>query len=116
MECLQYLTGPMSVLGAGVAGALVRITVVPPANRRAALAHVVSGPLMALFVAPAIVDHWLSSDSLAVQRGVALFAGLAGPLFAEIAVRVIQRRGNAVADRLVDRVSGQTTDKEGVQP
>lgn len=108
---MPYLTGPLSVFAGGAAGSLVRIVVAPPANRRLMVAHIVSGALMALFVAPAVVEHWLRGDSLATQRGVATVIGAVGPIVAEIAIRVIQRRGDRVADRIVDRVTG-AEDKE----
>jgi hypothetical protein len=105
------MTGPLSVFGAGVAGALVRVVIAPPANRRAALAHVVSGSLIAVFVAPAIVEHWLHGDSMAMQRAVALAVGIAGPFIADIAVKLIQRRGEGMANRLADRVAGKENDE-----
>ncbi|WP_197328714.1 hypothetical protein [Ralstonia syzygii] len=106
MSYLELYNGPLSVFAAGAAGAVVRLIVAPPANSRLRLAHVISGALMALFVAPGAVEYWLSGSSIAVQRMLAVAIGVAGPLIAEISVRVIQRRGTGVADRLVDRLTG----------
>ncbi|AJK46259.1 hypothetical protein Bpla01_29830 [Burkholderia plantarii] len=106
VDYVRYLTGPLSVFAAGAAGSLVRVVVVPPANRRLMFAHIIIGALMALFVAPAVVEYWLRGDSIALQRGVALVIGTAGPIVAEIAIRVIQRRGDRVAEELLDRVAG----------
>ncbi|AJK46309.1 hypothetical protein [Burkholderia plantarii] len=106
MDYVRYLTGPLSVFAAGAAGSLVRAVVAPPANRRLMLAHIVIGALMALFVAPAVVEYWLRGNSIALQRGVALVIGIAGPIVAEIAIRVIQTRGDGVAEEIVDRVAG----------
>lgn len=104
---MQYLTGPLSVLGAGAMGAVVRLIVAPP--RTAILqriAYAISGAAMALFVAPAIVEHWLRSEGPSVQRAIAAAVGAFGPELVGIAIRAIQRRGDGVADRLVDRVTG----------
>ncbi|MCA8017722.1 hypothetical protein [Burkholderia metallica] len=108
MDYSQYFSGPLSVFAGGAAGSLMRVVVAPPANRRLMVAHVVVGALMALFAGPAVVEHFLKGDGMATQRGIAFVIGFAGPIVAEIALRVIQRRGERLADQLVDRVTGTT--------
>jgi hypothetical protein len=70
------------------------------------MAHVISGAMMAVFVTPAIVEHWYIDQSIGIQRGLAFCIGLAGPIIVEIAIRVMQRRGDKVAERLIDRIVG----------
>ncbi|MBN3777453.1 hypothetical protein G3O06_07795 [Burkholderia sp. Ac-20345] len=108
MDYSQYLTGPLSVFAGGAAGSLVRIVVAPPKNRRLMVSHIIIGALMALFAGPAVVEHFLSGDGMATQRGVAFAIGFVGPMVAEIVIRVIQRRGDRIANGLVDRVTGAT--------
>ncbi|KVO05546.1 hypothetical protein WJ69_22870 [Burkholderia ubonensis] len=98
----------------GAAGSLLRVVVAPPANRRLMVAHIVVGALMALFAGPAVVEHFLKGDGMATQRGVAFGIGFVGPIVAEIVLRVIQRRGDRIAEQLVERVTGttETGDKE----
>ena len=99
------------MLASGAVGATLRMVVMPPASVRLKVTHIVLGALMAVFVAPAVVEHWLTGSSIAVQRGVAFLIGMVGPAVAEIAIRAIERRGDGVADRLIDRAAG-TEDKK----
>ncbi|MGF6697602.1 hypothetical protein OKW38_002214 [Paraburkholderia sp. MM5496-R1] len=108
---MDHFTGPLSVLASGAVGATLRMIVMPPASLRLKVTHIVLGGLMAVFVAPAVVEHWLTGSSIDVQRGVAFLIGMLGPVVAEIAIRAIERRGDGVADRLIDRAAG-TEDKK----
>ena len=111
MNYMEHFTGPLSVLAAGAAGSTLRVVLLPPASRRLMVVHIVLGALMSVFVAPGVVEYWLSGKGVDVQRLVAFAIGAAGPILAEIAIRTIERRGDRVADRLVDRVAG-TEDKK----
>lgn len=111
MNLVEHLTGPLSVLAAGAVGATLRMILLPPASVRLKLAHIVLGSLMALFVAPAVVEHWFAGSGIETRRGVAFLVGMLGPLVAEIAIRTVERRGDAVADHLVDRVAGNEEGK-----
>jgi len=108
---LSMYTGPMSIFIAGAVGSLVRLIVRPPESWRLRLAHVISGALVALFVAPGVVEMWLSKDSIGIQRMVAVAVGVIGASVAEIAVRVVQQRGEGVANSFIDRVTPTKTEK-----
>ncbi|WP_233869187.1 hypothetical protein [Paraburkholderia adhaesiva] len=95
------------VFAAGSVGALVRVMFVPPPTRMLKLAHLLCGSLMAVFIAPAIVEHWFRGESVFVQAGIAVLTGAVGPNLAELIIRLVQRRGDSVADQLVDRVTGR---------
>jgi len=96
---------PVWIFAAGIAGALVRIVVVTPRETVAKVAHVATGALMALFVAPAIDLHWLATETLEMQRATAFAVGAIGPLVMEVVVHLVQRRGDNVADRFADRLA-----------
>lgn len=106
MDLFEHFAGPMSVLMAGAFGATALIVFRPPPTFRQKAAHIVVGAAMALFVGPAVVEHWFSGSGIEMQRGAAFVIGMLGPLAAEIIIRTIERRGDGVADRLVDRVAG----------
>lgn len=95
------------MLTAGATGALARVVFSPPPTRGLKLMHMVFGTLIAVFVAPGIVEHWFKGEGTAVQCCIAVFVGVLGPNLIEVAVRCVQRRGDDVANRLVDRVIGE---------
>lgn len=99
------------MFAAGACGSLLRVIVAPPNRGSLIVAHVVAGAVMAVFVAPAIVSNWFHTDGIEIQRGIAFCVGVAGPLVAEVVIRLIQRRGDTVADRLIDRVVGSEDQK-----
>lgn len=111
MNNLDQLYGPLLVLTAGATGALVRVVFSPPPTRVLKLAHMVCGTLMSVFVAPGIVEHWFKGEGLAVQCGIAVCVGALGPNLAEVAIRLVQRRGDDVANRFVDRAIGEEEQK-----
>ncbi|RQH06639.1 hypothetical protein D1Y85_12260 [Paraburkholderia dinghuensis] len=97
----------LMVFAAGAAGSLLRVVVMPPASRLLLAAHVGLGALMAIFVAPAIVEEWFTGHGPGIQRGIAFVVGVLGPLAGEIVLRVVERRGDDVAERLLDRFGGK---------
>jgi hypothetical protein len=101
----------MSVLMAGAFGSTALIVFRPPPTLRQKAAHIVIGAAMALFVGPAVIEHWFTGSGIDMRRGIAFVIGMLGPLAAEIAIRTIERRGDAVADRLVDRIAGSEDTK-----
>lgn len=107
---------PLWVFAAGISGALVRVVVLAPRGMPARIAHLATGALMALFVAPAIDLHWLSTDSVEMQRAVAFAIGAVGPLVMEVAIHLVQRRGDSVADRMADRFERRFGDRNGREP
>ncbi len=94
---------PLWIFAAGISGALVRVVVVAPRGTLTKVVHLITGACMALFVAPAIDLHWLSTDTVEMQRAVAFAVGAVGPLIAEVMIHLVQRRGDSVADRMADR-------------
>ncbi|AIO33026.1 putative membrane protein [Burkholderia cenocepacia] len=107
----SLFSGALSVFAAGACGSLLRVIIAPPDRRSLIMAHVVAGAAMAVFVAPAIVSYWFRAYGIEMQRGIAFGVGVTGPLLAEVVIRLIQRRGDKVADRLIDRVAGPEDQK-----
>ncbi len=105
MNYLELYNGPLSVLAAGAAGAVIRLIVAPPDSTRLRLAHVISGALMAIFIAPGAVEYWLAGSSIQMQRMLALAIGVIGPLIAEIAIRLIQQHGIGFIERFLNRIN-----------
>lgn len=103
MNISDFLASPQSVIAAGVSGSLVRLGIKPPQGSALIATHIGVGALTAIFVAPAAVEYWSSGRSLDWQRGVAFVAGFVGPHIAEIALRIIDRRGDDVGESLLDR-------------
>ncbi|WP_233867043.1 hypothetical protein [Paraburkholderia adhaesiva] len=116
MDVQPFYHEPLWVFAAGISGALVRVVVMAPPGTLMRIAHLATGALMALFVAPAIDLHWLSTDSLEMQRAVAFAIGALGPLIVEILIHLVQRRGDSVADRMADRFARRFGDRAGHEP
>jgi hypothetical protein len=101
----------MSVLMAGAFGSTSLIVFRPPPTLKQKAAHIVVGAAMALYVAPLVIEQWFAGSGIEMRRGAAFVIGLLGPLVAQIVIRAIERRGDGLADRLVDRVAGSEDKK-----
>lgn len=105
----QYMQDVL-VLACGAFGAVVRVATANSLSRRQIVLQLVAGALMAVCVAPAVVELWLTASSPAVQRLVSFVVGATGPLLVELSLRVLERRGERLIERAakgaVDRIVG----------
>ena len=95
------------LLLAGVGGAFLPVALSNGASSRGrALAQVSCGALMATFLAPALERHFFSTSPPEVNAGISFFIGSFGLKLAELAQKLIDSRGEALANRIIDRIAG----------
>jgi len=75
-------------------------------SRRRALVQVVCGALMAIFLAPALERRFMPDSPAEIQAGVSFLVGCFGLKLAVIAQRLIDHRGESLANRVIDRIAG----------
>jgi hypothetical protein len=94
------------LLLAAVGGAVLPVAMSTIRSRGRAVIQVVCGTLIAVFVAPAIGRHFMPDASIDIQAGVSFLVGCFGLKLTSIIQRLLDRRGDDVADQLVGRVIG----------
>jgi len=95
------------LLLAGVGGAFLPVAIGQGASSRGrALAQVTCGALMATFFAPALERHFFSTSPAQVNAGISFFVGCFGLKLTELSQKLIDSRGEALANRLIDRIAG----------
>lgn len=100
------LSEPSSVLIAGAIGAMMRVAFATGLSRRQVIAHLVFGPLMALFVVPWLVKSWFTGSPVEARSAIAFIVGGSGPLIAEIVMRYIENNGQNVVQGMAERYLG----------
>ncbi|HXP01255.1 MAG TPA: hypothetical protein VN813_12190 [Luteibacter sp.] len=94
------------LLLAAVGGAILPVAMSNEESRRRALVQVVCGALMAIFLAPALERRFMPDSPAEIQAGVSFLVGCFGLKLAVIAQRLIDHRGESLANRVIDRIAG----------
>lgn len=94
------------ILLAGVCGAVLPLVVEDAPSRRQSMTRVACGALVAVFVGPALNERVFDDAGPHVQAGVAFLVGCFGLQVTAILQRLLRRRGDSLAERLVERVVG----------
>jgi phosphatidylglycerophosphate synthase len=94
------------LLLAAVGGAILPVALSNEESRRRALVQVVCGALMAIFLAPALERRFMPDSPAEIQAGVSFLVGCFGLKLAVIAQRLIDNRGESLANRVIDRIAG----------
>jgi hypothetical protein len=101
------------LLLAGIGGAILPVAISDGNNtRRQALTQITCGALMATFLGPALEHHFMPNSPSEITAGVSFLIGCFGLKLTELAQRLLDKRGEALANRLIDRIAGG----EGKQP
>lgn len=102
----KYLLLNVWVLLAGISGAWMPVMMQGSGARGHSLVQIISGTLLAVFVAPALNEYFLASGGAQIHAGVSFMTGCFGLKLTEIFQRMIEQRGETVFARLLDRVTG----------
>lgn len=94
------------LLLAAVGGAVLPVAMSNRGSRGHAVVQVVCGTLIAVFLAPAFQRHFLPDASAEVQAGMAFVIGCFGLQLTTIVQRLLDRHGEGVADRVIERIAG----------
>lgn len=94
------------LLLAAVGGAILPVALSNEESRRRALVQVICGALMAIFLAPALERRFMPDSPSEIQAGVSFLVGCFGLKLAVIAQRLIDNRGESLANRVIDRIAG----------
>lgn len=101
----QYLSESLANIVPGLVGASIYLVLRKPPSPHVAVGQLAAGVAVGLYGAPAVVEY-LHRSSAALDHAVGFALGVAGPMLVGIMIRVLERRGDAIADRFVDRVAG----------
>lgn len=92
---------------AGIGGAILPVAISNGGTTRAkALTQVGCGALLATFLAPALEHNFMPNSPPEMTAGVSFLVGCFGLKLTELAQRLLDKRGEAIANRLIDRVAG----------
>ncbi|MDF3980471.1 hypothetical protein [Luteibacter sahnii] len=94
------------LLLAAVGGAILPVAMNDEPSRKRAIVQVVCGALMAIFLAPALERRFMADSAAEVQAGVSFLIGFFGLKLASLAQRLIDTRGESIANRVIDRIAG----------
>jgi hypothetical protein len=101
------------LLLAGLGGAILPVAISNgTATRSQALTQVTCGALMATFLAPALERHFLPNSPEESTAGVSFLIGCFGLKLTELTQRLLDKRGEALANRLIDRIAGSEGGKQ----
>jgi len=95
------------VVLAGFMGAILPVALRGDLAPHRALVYIGCSSVIAWFVAPAIYSHFWPTALVEVQAGISFTTGVIGLKVAEIVLRLLDRRGDALADQVVDRIAGR---------
>lgn len=93
---------PLSIIVAAVLGSTVRVLLKSKLSCYRRCVHILCGPPMAIFVAPWITENFSPNHDMVAQQAMAFFTGLTGLTLIEIALKLLDKRGDALANRLAD--------------
>jgi hypothetical protein len=94
------------LLLAAVGGAVLPVALGNEASRRRAIVQVICGAMMAIFLAPALERQLLPDSPAEIHAGVSFLIGCFGLRITIIAQRLIDNRGESLANRMIDRIAG----------
>jgi hypothetical protein len=97
------------LLLAAVGGAVLPVALGNEPSRRQAIVQIVCGAMMAVFLAPALEERFMPDSPAAVHAAVSFLVGCFGLRLTMIAQRLIDTRGDSIANRLIDRFTGGNT-------
>lgn len=91
---------------AAIGGAILPVALSNEPSRKRAVMQVVCGAMLAIFLAPALEDRFLPDSPAQVQAGVSFLIGCFGLRLTMIVQRLIDVRGESLANRVIDRFTG----------
>lgn len=91
---------------AAIGGAILPVALSNEPSRKRAVMQVVCGAMLAIFLAPALEDRFLPDSPAHVQAGVSFLIGCFGLRLTMIVQRLIDSRGDSLANRMIDRFTG----------
>ncbi|HEY4092709.1 MAG TPA: hypothetical protein VGN46_14445 [Luteibacter sp.] len=94
------------LLLAAIGGAVLPVALGSESSRRRSIVQVVCGAMMAIFLAPALERHFMPDSPAEIQAGVSFLVGCFGLRLTIIAQRLIENRGESIANRMIDRIAG----------
>jgi acetaldehyde dehydrogenase (acetylating) len=94
------------LLLAAIGGAVLPVALGAEPSRQRAVIQVVCGAMMAIFLAPAVERHFFPDSPADIQAGVSFLVGCFGLRATKIVQRLIDSRGETLANRVLDRITG----------
>jgi acetaldehyde dehydrogenase (acetylating) len=94
------------LLLAAIGGAVLPVALGNEPSRKRAVVQVVCGAMMAIFLAPAVERRFLPDSPAEIHAGVSFLVGCFGLRVTMIAQRLIDSRGETLANRVIDRIAG----------
>jgi acetaldehyde dehydrogenase (acetylating) len=94
------------LLLAAVGGAVLPVALGNESSRKRAVVQVVCGAMMAIFLGPAVERRFLTDSPAEIHAGVSFLIGCFGLRVTMIAQRLIDSRGETLANRMIDRIAG----------
>lgn len=95
------------LLLAGIGGAILPVAIGNgTATRTQALTQVTCGALLATFLAPGLERDFMPHSPPEIAAGISFLVGCFGLKLTELAQRLLDKRGEAVANRIIDRIAG----------
>jgi hypothetical protein len=94
------------LLLAAIGGAVLPVALSNEPSRRHAIIQVVCGAMMAIFLAPMLERNFLPDSPAEIHAGVSFLIGCFGLRVTTIAQRLIDNRGESLANRMIDRIAG----------
>jgi hypothetical protein len=94
------------LLLAAIGGAVLPVALGAEPSRKRAVIQVVCGAMMAVFLAPAVERRFLPDSQADIHAGVSFLVGCFGLRLTKIAQRLIDSRGETLANRVIDRLAG----------
>jgi hypothetical protein len=95
------------LLLAGVGGAVLPVALANEPSRGRALTQVSCGAMLAIFLAPALERHFLPTSPSEIHAGISFLIGCFGLKLTELMQKLIDNRGEALANRIIDRIAGR---------
>jgi len=109
----RLIPSELWILLAGAIGAIVPTALANDLTRKQGLIFIGVGVVTATFIAPAINEHLFPTSGTNFQGGVAFVTGLVGLKLTQIIRKLIERRGEALLETMINGVSGgQTQSKQ----
>jgi|GEM_PF-1002565 hypothetical protein len=94
------------LLLAAIGGATLPVALGNEPSRKRAIVQVVCGTMLAVFLAPALERRFLPDSPAEIHAGVSFLVGCFGLRATMIFQRLIDSRGESLANRVIDRIAG----------
>ena len=99
------------ILFAGITGAVMPVALREGLGARRAATQLFGGVMTAVFVAPAIITYFLPLAGSQIQAAVSFLIGYFGLAIVGVLQRLLDHRGEDLANRLIERLTGGSGDK-----